>query len=44
MLYYLDRNLLSEKELSSMKLDLKSIREIETMDDVDELLKTATEV
>lgn len=44
MLYYLDSDLLSEKELSSMKLDLKSIREIETMDDVDELLKTAIEV
>ena len=41
ILYYLDHNLLSPKELSSMKLDLKSIREIETIDDVDELLSKA---
>ena len=43
ILYYLDSNLLSEKELSTMKLDLKSIREIETMDDVEELLRVAVE-
>lgn len=43
ILYYLDSNLLSEKELSTMKLDLKSIREIETMDDVEELLRMAIE-
>lgn len=44
MLYYLDRNLLSPKELSSMKLDLKSIREMETIDDVDELLSKAIDL
>lgn len=44
MLYYLDSELLTKKELSSMKLDLKSLRDIELMDDVEDLLNKAVEL
>ena len=41
ILYFLDNTLLTKKELDSMMLDIKSIRELESMADVEELLSRA---
>lgn len=39
MLYYMDQDLLTSAELSSMRTDLKSLKQLERMDDVDRLLE-----
>lgn len=41
LLYFWDRNTLSEKEISAMKLDIKSHRQLLDMEDVDVLLNDA---
>ena len=38
LLYLWDKSTLSEKEISTMKLDIKSNRQLLEMDDVEELL------
>lgn len=43
LLYFWDRSTLSEKEISSMKLDIKSLRQLLDMEDVDILLNDAIE-
>lgn len=43
LLYFWDRSALSEKELSAMKLDIKSIRQLPDTEDVDALLNDTTE-
>lgn len=39
MLYYMDRDLLTNTELSSMKTDLKALKQLESIDDVNRLLE-----
>lgn len=43
MIYYWEKSALSEKQLKSMKLELKAIRQLMDMDDVDDLLSSAIE-
>ncbi len=42
-LYYWDRSTLTEKDISTMKLDIKSIRQINDMEDVEILLDEAVD-
>ena len=41
LIYFWDRDLLSQKEIQAMKSDLKSIRLLMEMDGVDDLLESA---
>ena len=41
LLYFWDRSTLNEKEISAMKLDIKSNRQLLDMEDVDVLLNDA---
>ena len=41
LIYFLDRDLLSQKEIQAMKSDIKSIRLLMEMDGVDDLLESA---
>lgn len=43
LLYYWDQSALSEKQLNSMKLELKAIRQLVDMNDVDDLLESVAE-
>lgn len=43
LLYFWDRSTLSEKEISAMKLDIKSIRQLLDMEDVDAFLNDVIE-
>ena len=41
LIYFWDRDLLSQKEIEAMKSDIKSIRLLMEMDGVDDLLESA---
>ena len=41
LIYFWDRDLLSQKEIQAMKSDIKSIRLLMEMDGVDDLLESA---
>ena len=43
LLYFWDRSTLTEKEISTMKLDIKSNRQLLDMEDVDALLDEAVD-
>ena len=43
LLYYWDQSTLSEKQLNSMKLELKAIRQLVDMNDVEDLLESVVE-
>lgn len=43
LLYYWERSTLTEKQISNMKLELKAIRQLTDINDVDDLLSSATE-
>ena len=43
LLFFWDRSLLSEKELSAMRLDIKSLRQISDEEDLNSLLDDAKE-
>ena len=43
LLYYWDQSTLSEKQLNSMKLELKAIRQLLDMNDVEDLLESVVE-
>lgn len=43
LLYYWDQSTLSEKQLNSMKLELKAIRQLVDMNDVEDLLESVAE-
>ncbi len=42
MLYFWDRSVLTEKDITAMKLDIKSIRQLTSMEDVEALLDDVT--